>query len=52
MHITRLEKVKKLVPKMEGARGVYKQIPLSKETGVTTFSFRVFTIRPGGRQKS
>ena len=48
MHITRLEKVEKIVPKMEGARGVYKQIPLSKENGVPTFSFRVFTIELGG----
>ena len=48
MHITRLEKVEKIVPEMEGARGVYKQIPLSKENGVPTFSFRVFTIEPGG----
>ena len=48
MHIARLEKVKKIVPEMEGARGVYKQIPLSKENGTPTFSFRVFTIEPGG----
>jgi quercetin dioxygenase-like cupin family protein len=27
---------------------VHKQIPLSKEDGVPTFSFRVFTIEPGG----
>ena len=48
MHIARLEKVKKIVPEMEGARGVYKQIPLSKENGTPTFSFRVFTIETGG----
>jgi quercetin dioxygenase-like cupin family protein len=33
---------------MEGAEGVYKQIPISKENGTPTFSFRVFTIEPGG----
>ena len=33
---------------MEGAEGVYKQIPISKESGTPTFSFRVFTIEPGG----
>ena len=33
---------------MEGARGVYKQIPLSAEDGVPTLSFRVFTIEPKG----
>lgn len=48
MHITRLEKVDKTIPKMDGALGVYKQIPLSKADGVPTFSFRVFTIEPGG----
>jgi quercetin dioxygenase-like cupin family protein len=48
MHITRLDKVEKTVPKMEGARGVLKQIPLSKTDRVPAFSFRVFTIEPGG----
>ncbi len=48
MRITRLEKVEKTIPKMEGAKGVYKQIPLSIEDGVPTFSFRVFTIEPEG----
>jgi len=48
MHITALEEVKKIIPDMEGAKGVYKQIPISKENGAPTFSFRVFTIEPGG----
>ena len=48
MHITRLEKVEKTIPELEGAKGIYKQIPLSKKDGVPTFSFRVFTIEPGG----
>jgi quercetin dioxygenase-like cupin family protein len=48
MQITRLEKVEKTVPKMEGAEKVFKQIPLAKSDGVPTFSFRVFTIEPGG----
>jgi quercetin dioxygenase-like cupin family protein len=48
MHITRLDKVEKTIPKMEGAAGVYKQIPLSKADGVPAYSFRVFTIEPGG----
>lgn len=48
MRITRLEKVEKTKPEMEGAKGIYKQIPLSIEDGVPTFSFRVFTIEPGG----
>ncbi|MBM2824673.1 MAG: hypothetical protein HW402_337 [Dehalococcoidales bacterium] len=48
MHITALEKVKKTIPDMKGAKGVYKQIPISRESGTPTFSFRVFTIEPGG----
>jgi len=48
MLITRLEKVNKTIPEMPGAEGVLKQVPLSKEGGVPTFSFRVFTIGPGG----
>ena len=48
MQITRLDKVEKTIPKMEGAKGVLKQVPLSRADGVPTFSFRVFTIEPGG----
>jgi quercetin dioxygenase-like cupin family protein len=33
---------------MEGAEEVFKQLPVSKADGSPTFSFRVFTIRPGG----
>ena len=48
MHITALEEVKKTIPDMEGAKGVYKQVPISKQNGTPTFSFRVFTINTGG----
>jgi quercetin dioxygenase-like cupin family protein len=48
MYVIGLDKVQKTIPEMEGAKGVHKQIPLSKEDGVPTFSFRVFTIEPGG----
>ena len=48
MHITSLDKVKKTVPLMEGAQGIIKQIPISRENGTPNFSFRVFTIEPGG----
>jgi quercetin dioxygenase-like cupin family protein len=48
MHTTRLDKIKKIVPDMEGAKGVFKQVPLSREGGVPNFSFRVFTIEPEG----
>ncbi len=48
MHVIRLDEVEKTIPAMEGAKGIYKQIPLSRKDGVPTFSFRVFTIEPGG----
>jgi len=47
MHVTRLDKVEKTIPGMEGAKAIYKQVPLSRKDGVPTFSFRVFTIGPG-----
>jgi quercetin dioxygenase-like cupin family protein len=48
MHITSLDKAKKTVPQMEGAEKILKQIPIAKEHGTPNFSFRVFTIEPGG----
>lgn len=48
MYVIGLDEVQKTIPVMEGAKGVHKQIPLSRKDGVPTFSFRVFTIEPGG----
>ena len=48
MHVTRLDEVEKTIPEMEGAKGIYRQIPLSRKHGAPTFSFRVFTIEPRG----
>jgi quercetin dioxygenase-like cupin family protein len=48
MYITSLDQVSKTIPQMAAAEGVSKQIPLSKADGVPLFSFRVFTIEPGG----
>jgi len=48
MHISNLGRAEKKKLDMEGARGVKKQVPISKEDGTPTFSFRVFTIEPGG----
>jgi quercetin dioxygenase-like cupin family protein len=48
MYVTGLNNVERTVMTVEGAKGVYKQIPLSRESGVPRFSFRVFTIEPGG----
>jgi quercetin dioxygenase-like cupin family protein len=33
---------------MAGASNAFKQIPISKEDGAPNFSFRVFTVEPGG----
>ncbi len=48
MHISNLDTVVKIKPEMEGAKGITKQVPLSKEDGAPTCSFRVFSIEPGG----
>ena len=48
MHLSSLEKAVKVKANMEGAKDVYKQIPISKADGTPAFSFRVFTIEPGG----
>ncbi len=48
MKIVHLEKVEKIIPQMEGAAGVCKQVPISKCDGSPSFSFRVFTLDPGG----
>jgi quercetin dioxygenase-like cupin family protein len=48
MYVTSLDSVAKTTPTLEGAKGVHKQIPLSRQDGVPTYSFRVFTIEPGG----
>ena len=43
-----LDRVAKSKMAMEGAKDVYKQLPISKADGTPSFSFRVFTIEPGG----
>ena len=48
MKTIRLENVKKEKMMMEGADKVFKQVPISKETGSPSFCFRVFTIEPTG----
>lgn len=48
MHICSLDKVEKIIPDMEGAKDIFKQIPISRGNGTPNFSFRVFTIQPGG----
>lgn len=48
MKIIDLKQLDKTEAIMEGARKVLKQVPLSKHDGAPNFSFRVFTIEPGG----
>ena len=48
MHISSLAKAEKTKVDLEGAKGVQKQLLISKADGTPTFSFRVFTIEPGG----
>jgi len=48
MKIVNLKKVEKNPVAMEGAQGAFKQVPISRNDGSPTFSYRVFTIEPGG----
>ena len=48
MVITNLNKIEKKKVEMEGVKQVFKQVPLSREDGAPHFSFRVFTLEPGG----
>ncbi len=48
MKIISLSKVEKYEVKMEGASGAWKQIPLGSKEGAPVFSYRVFSIEPGG----
>ena len=33
---------------MEGAAGAWKQLPLGSQDGAPVYSYRVFTVEPGG----
>jgi quercetin dioxygenase-like cupin family protein len=48
MKIVSLDKVEKKKVNMEGAAGAWKQIPLGSKDGAPVYSFRVFTVEPGG----
>lgn len=48
MKIIPLQKVGKKKVQMEGAERAWKQMPLSQEDGVPLYSYRVFTLEPGG----
>jgi len=48
MKIVHLDNVEKIRPQMEGAKDVLKQLPIGSGDGAPSFSFRVFTMEPGG----
>ena len=48
MKIARLHDVEKIKVAMEGAKDVWKQVPISKDDGSPMFSFRVFTVEKNG----
>lgn len=48
MKVVSLNQVEKNSVNMEGARGAWKQVPLSRNDGAPVYSFRVFTVDPGG----
>lgn len=48
MKITSLDRTEKIRPQMEGAKDLFKQVPISANDGSPTFSIRVFTMEPGG----
>ena len=48
MKIISLDKVETIKVQMEGAKGAWKQLPLGSHDGTPVYSFRVFTVEPGG----
>lgn len=48
MKIISLDHLEKTKPDMEGAKDIFKQVPISKNDGSPNFSFRVFTVEPEG----
>ncbi len=48
MIIRKLSEVEKTPVEMDGVKGITKQLVLGSDDGVPNFSFRVFTLEPGG----
>ena len=48
MKIISLENVEKQKVNMDGAEKAWKQMPLSSADGAPVYSYRVFTVEPGG----
>jgi quercetin dioxygenase-like cupin family protein len=48
MKVISLDQITKARVDMEGAEEVHKQVPIGQRDGSPAFSFRVFTVDPGG----
>ena len=48
MKVVNLNTVPRKDVQMEGASGVTRQLPIGAADGAPTFSFRVFSLEPGG----
>jgi len=48
MKIVQLNNVARNKVQMEGASGAWKQLPLGSNDGAPVYSYRVFTLDPGG----
>lgn len=48
MKVISLTEVEKNKVNMEGAHKAWKQVPLSRDDGAPFYSYRVFTVEPGG----
>ena len=48
MKIIALDDVEVKQVNMEGASGAWKQLPLGRQDGAPVYSYRVFTVEPGG----
>jgi quercetin dioxygenase-like cupin family protein len=48
MKVVSLQNLEKEKVDMKGAEKAYKQMPLSSKDGVPVYSYRVFTVEPGG----
>jgi len=48
MKIISIDQVEKKKVEMEGANGAWKQVPLGSRDGAPVYSYRVFSVEPGG----
>jgi len=48
MKVISLDKLEKVKVDMEGAKNLFKQVPISGKDGSPVFCFRVFTVKPEG----